>query len=103
MRILESTLSYCPKMADGEDSVHVSHPHEGITMIAIDRKHRRNAVNAATARKLYDAVTAFEADPAQKVFVDALISSILPTDRMSRSRSYTAKMAHSAPASIFTP
>jgi len=41
----------------------------GITTISIDRAARRNAVNPATARKLYDAFLRFEDDPTQKVCV----------------------------------
>lgn len=40
---------------------------EGITTITINRLHRRNAVDPATAKKLYDVVIAFENDPTQKV------------------------------------
>ncbi|CAK4023282.1 related to 3-hydroxybutyryl- dehydratase [Lecanosticta acicola] len=56
-------------MTEQENSVHTSHPEPGITVITIDRKHRRNAVDAATARKLYDAVIAFEEDADQKIAV----------------------------------
>ena len=41
----------------------------GITTISINRAARRNAVNPATARKLYDAFIRFEDDPTQKVCV----------------------------------
>lgn len=41
----------------------------GITTITIDRIARRNAVNPATARKLYDAFLRFEEDATQKVCV----------------------------------
>lgn len=51
----------------GQDEVHVTKPHEGITVITIDRAHRRNAVDANTARKLFAAVTAFGDDDSQKV------------------------------------
>ncbi len=40
-----------------------------VTVIAIDRPDRRNAVDAATARELYDAFTAFDADEAVAVAV----------------------------------
>lgn len=50
-----------------QDQVRVTKPYEGITVITIDRAHRRNAVDAATAHKLYAAVTAFEDDDSQKV------------------------------------
>lgn len=41
----------------------------GITTITLNRSARRNAVNARTAQKLYDAFLAFEADASQKVCV----------------------------------
>lgn len=52
---------------EDEDSVHVTKPLQGITVITIDRAKRRNAVDANTARKLYAAVIDFENDPEQKV------------------------------------
>lgn len=42
---------------------------EGITTIALNRQHRRNAVDGPTAQKLYSAFIAFEDDPTQKVCV----------------------------------
>jgi len=42
---------------------------EGITTISINRPHRRNAVNPLTAKKLYEAVLAFEDDSSQKVCI----------------------------------
>ena len=51
------------------DAIQVSTTREGITTIAINRQHRRNAVNAPTARKLRDAFLAFENDSTQKVCV----------------------------------
>ncbi|KAK4495751.1 hypothetical protein PRZ48_013019 [Zasmidium cellare] len=51
-----------------EESVKITKPIVGITVITIDRQKRRNAVDAQTAKKLYDAVLAFEDDPEQKVF-----------------------------------
>ncbi|KAM5341233.1 hypothetical protein ACJ41O_015342 [Fusarium nematophilum] len=42
---------------------------EGITTIALNRPHRRNAVDGPTAQKLWLAFLAFENDPAQKVCV----------------------------------
>ena len=33
-----------------------------VTIVTINRPHRRNAVDGATARKLYDAFLAFDAD-----------------------------------------
>lgn len=49
------------------DAVQTSHPIPGITVLTLNRSHRRNAVNTATAKKLYEAVLAFEADPAAKI------------------------------------
>ncbi|MEO7105064.1 MAG: crotonase/enoyl-CoA hydratase family protein [Rhodoferax sp.] len=43
--------------------------HGAITVVTLDRTHVRNAVDADTARKLYDAFTAFDADPDARVAV----------------------------------
>lgn len=51
------------------DAVLVSYPHPGITVISLNRPQARNAVNAATAQKLYDAIVAYEEDEAAKVAV----------------------------------
>lgn len=40
-----------------------------ITIVTLDRKEVRNAVDADTARQLYEAFTAFDADPAARVAV----------------------------------
>jgi len=40
-----------------------------VTIISINRPHRRNAVDGATARKLYEAFLAFDADPEASVAV----------------------------------
>ena len=42
---------------------------DGITTITINRAHRRNAVNTATATKLRNAFLAFEEDATQKICV----------------------------------
>jgi enoyl-CoA hydratase/carnithine racemase len=55
--------------SDEPDAIQVTATLEGITIITIDRAHRRNAVNPPTARKLRDAFLAFEEDPSQKVCV----------------------------------
>ncbi|KAF7187918.1 Carnitinyl-CoA dehydratase, partial [Pseudocercospora fuligena] len=52
-----------------EDSVHITKPIQGITVITIDRAKRRNAVDANTARKLYKAVIDFEDDVEQKIAI----------------------------------
>jgi enoyl-CoA hydratase/carnithine racemase len=49
------------------DSLQVSTPAEGITVITLNREKRRNAVDPVQARKLYNAVRAFEDDPKAKV------------------------------------
>jgi enoyl-CoA hydratase/carnithine racemase len=41
----------------------------GITIIAINRPQRKNAVDPATAKRLYEAILAFEEDATQKVCV----------------------------------
>jgi enoyl-CoA hydratase/carnithine racemase len=51
------------------DAVQVTTTPHGITTIAINREHRRNAVNPPTARKLRDAFLAFENDSTQRVCV----------------------------------
>ena len=69
IRNLEST-SYSTMASDPEpDAVQVSYPVEGITVITINREKRRNAVNTATANKLYKAFTDYENDPNAKVCV----------------------------------
>lgn len=42
---------------------------DGITTITINRPHRRNAVDPPTAKALYNALLAFDADPAQKICI----------------------------------
>lgn len=54
-------------MGQSEETVKVTKPTAGITVITINRQERRNAVDAETAKKLYLAVMAFEHDPTQKV------------------------------------
>ncbi|OCT44966.1 Carnitinyl-CoA dehydratase [Cladophialophora carrionii] len=49
--------------------INVTTTPRGITTITITRPHRRNAVNPATARALYAAFLAFEADSTQKVAI----------------------------------
>ncbi|KXJ87849.1 enoyl-CoA hydratase/isomerase family protein [Microdochium bolleyi] len=56
-------------MANKTDAVLVDKSDDGITVITINRPHRRNAVDPATSKKLYDAVLAFEKDPTQKVAI----------------------------------
>lgn len=52
-----------------EDTVRTSTLSKGICLISIDRRHRRNAVDSATAKKLYEAFLAFEQNEDQKVCV----------------------------------
>lgn len=57
-------------MADPEPiSVQIEQLPDGITLISLNRAHRRNAVNPSTASKLYNAFLAFDADESQKVCV----------------------------------
>lgn len=57
-------------LSDEEPSALVYSPSAtGIATITIDRAARRNAVNPATAHKLYDAFIRFEEDATQKVCV----------------------------------
>jgi enoyl-CoA hydratase/carnithine racemase len=51
------------------NSVVTTSTGEGITTITINRPHKRNAVNAATGQKIYDAIISFENDPSQKVCI----------------------------------
>lgn len=51
------------------DAVLVEKTAEGVTTITINRQHQKNAINAPTGKKLYDAFLAFENDPSQKVCV----------------------------------
>lgn len=51
------------------DAVKVTKTAKGITTITISRKHRRNAVDGPTGRKLYEAFISFENDPTQHVCV----------------------------------
>ncbi|KAJ5718975.1 hypothetical protein N7493_007430 [Penicillium malachiteum] len=43
--------------------------HPGITIVSINRPERRNAVDPATAKRLYEAILNFESDTTQKVCV----------------------------------
>ncbi|KAH7133083.1 enoyl-CoA hydratase/isomerase family protein [Dactylonectria estremocensis] len=54
-------------MDSGKEAVLTETTAEGITIISINRPHRRNAVDPATAQKLYDAILGFENDPKQKI------------------------------------
>ncbi|KAL5361246.1 enoyl-CoA hydratase/isomerase family protein [Aspergillus floccosus] len=51
------------------DTVISSSTPDGITIIRINRPHRRNAVDPATAQHLYSAILAFENDANQKVCI----------------------------------
>ncbi|KAF5974341.1 enoyl hydratase [Fusarium coicis] len=57
-------------MPDAEpQAVQVSQTSDGITTITLSRPHRKNAIDGPTARKLTDAVLAFENDATQKVCI----------------------------------
>ncbi|EXM21029.1 enoyl-CoA hydratase [Fusarium oxysporum f. sp. vasinfectum 25433] len=57
-------------MSDTEpQAVQVSQTSDGITTITLSRPHRKNAIDGPTARKLTDAVLAFENDATQKVCI----------------------------------
>ena len=51
------------------DAVQVSKTPGGITTITINRKHRKNAIDGPTAKKLTEAFLSFENDTTQKVCV----------------------------------
>lgn len=55
--------------ATDDETVNTSSLPEGICLISINRPNRRSAVNPATAKKLYEAFLAFEANDEQKVCV----------------------------------
>lgn len=57
------------KMSHELSTVKISDAGDGICIISINRSNRRNAVDPATARKLYEAFLAFEANDSQKVCV----------------------------------
>ncbi|KAJ5179107.1 hypothetical protein N7492_002317 [Penicillium capsulatum] len=50
-------------------SVLVDIEPSGITVVAINRPQRKNAVDPSTAKRLYEAILAFEADARQKVCI----------------------------------
>lgn len=56
-------------MADDDSVLTDSTSHPGITIVTINRPHRKNAVEPLTAKRLYEAILAFEADSTQKVCV----------------------------------
>ncbi|KAM0548472.1 hypothetical protein ACHAPJ_009958 [Fusarium lateritium] len=57
-------------MADAEpQAVQVTKTSDGVTTITVSRPHRKNAIDGATAKKVYDAFLTFEDDPSQKVCV----------------------------------
>ncbi|KAF5710720.1 enoyl hydratase [Fusarium mundagurra] len=57
-------------MTDTEpQAVQVSQTSDGITTITLSRPHRKNAIDGPTAKKLTDAVLAFENDTTQKVCI----------------------------------
>ncbi|KAL4779219.1 ClpP/crotonase-like domain-containing protein [Aspergillus varians] len=51
------------------NAIQTTQTPEGITTIAINRPHRRNAIDGPTAQKLTSAFLTFESDPSQKVCV----------------------------------
>lgn len=56
-------------MAEAESVVTDTTSHPGITVVSINRPHRKNAVDPVTAKRLYEAILAFEADSEQKVCI----------------------------------
>lgn len=56
-------------MSTIQRAVKISRLLEGITLISLNRPHRRNAVDPQTATDLYKAFQSFEADSSQKVCV----------------------------------
>ncbi|KAK6353590.1 hypothetical protein TWF696_005553 [Orbilia brochopaga] len=56
-------------MSSQEYSVPVTTTSDGITTITLNRPHRRNAVDPATASKIYAEIRIFEDDPSQKICI----------------------------------
>lgn len=56
-------------MAEAECVLTDTTSHPGITVVTINRLHRKNAVDPSTAKRLYEAILTFEADATQKVCV----------------------------------
>ena len=56
-------------MAPEDNTVNVSEAGDGICIISINRPNRRNAVDPATAQRLYEAILTFEANDTQRVCV----------------------------------
>jgi len=54
---------------DEPEAVKISTPIPGIRIIAINRPHRKNAINTATGLKLYKAFLDFENDPEAKIAI----------------------------------
>ncbi|KAK6522327.1 hypothetical protein TWF281_002892 [Arthrobotrys megalospora] len=52
-----------------EPPILISKTPTGITTITLNRPSRRNAVDPATAKLIYEAVTTFEDDPSQKILI----------------------------------
>lgn len=51
------------------EAIQVDKTSEGITIVTINRPHRRNAIDGLGARKLYDALLGFNQDDTQKVAI----------------------------------
>ena len=72
-----------------------------VTIVSINRPHCRNAVDGATARKLYDAFLAFDADEAASVAVFTgtgdLFAALLAAARVGGSSTPEA-LSHAASA-----
>lgn len=56
-------------MADTDSVVTDTTSQLGITILTINRAQRKNAVDPVTAKRLYEAIRAFEADTTQKVCI----------------------------------
>lgn len=50
-------------------AIQIEKPVDGITVLTINRQHRRNAVDSQTAQALYEAFLTFENDASQKICV----------------------------------
>lgn len=56
-------------MAESDCVLTDTSSHPGISIVSLNRPHRKNAVDPVTAKRLYEAILAFEADATQKICI----------------------------------
>lgn len=69
LKYFEPKMNPQPPTDTEPDAVQVSTTPNGITTIAINREHRRNAIDGPTGKKLTEAFSTFENDSTQKVCI----------------------------------